>query len=52
MSAGESESDSDVGELMGEVVEYPETIYVETPEDEFGAVRLFKVTYLKNHFIN
>lgn len=38
MSAGESESDSDVGELMGEVVEYPETLYVETPEDEFGAV--------------
>lgn len=44
MSAGESESDSDVGDLMGDVVEYPETIYVETPEDEFGAVSLLKGT--------
>ncbi|EAT37534.1 AAEL010483-PA [Aedes aegypti] len=36
MSAGESDSESDMGEGM-EVEEFPETPYVHSPEEEFGA---------------
>lgn len=38
MSAGESDSESDMGEGMVEVEEFPETPYVHSPEEEFGAV--------------
>uniref|UniRef100_A0A8D8J625 Oxysterol-binding protein-related protein 8 n=2 Tax=Culex pipiens TaxID=7175 RepID=A0A8D8J625_CULPI len=37
MSAGESDSESDMGEGMVEVEEFPETPYVHSPEEEFGA---------------
>ncbi|XP_055645249.1 oxysterol-binding protein-related protein 8 isoform X2 [Toxorhynchites rutilus septentrionalis] len=36
MSAGESESESDLGEGL-EIEEFPETPYVHSPEEEFGA---------------
>lgn len=41
MSAGESESESDLGEGL-EIEEFPETPYVHSPEEEFGAVRLIE----------
>lgn len=36
MSAGESDSESDLGEGL-EIEEFPETAYVHSPEEEFGA---------------
>lgn len=37
-SAGETDSESEAGDIIEEVEEFPETPYVYSPEPEFGAV--------------
>lgn len=43
MSAGESDSDSDLGDA-NEAEDFPETNYVQLAEEEFGAVIIFEVS--------
>lgn len=49
VSAGESDSESDLGEGM-DVEEFPETPYVHSPEEEFGAVSEPLITLLIGPF--